>query len=299
MKIYNVTGGIGRQIAFTALIPKLAEKEKIYILSPYPDIFQLNPYVERSIPIGMPYVWTDYIIKNENELICPEPYFNNRFIHKECHLVEAFAEECKIEYSENMKPDVILSKQLENDADKFLQENGKFIIVQLMGGQAPFGDFKNKFAPVGQKRFYPEVLAQRLIKLIKKEFDFKILNMNLPNEFKLEDTIQITSPYLFYIALLKRCETFIAIDSSLNHMSACVQKKGIVLWFGTSSIHFSYNHNINLHGECKDIGCSRPYVRELGDLQPNGQMWECPDPICQTLQPEIIMEKLCHLIQKK
>ena len=299
MRIYNITGGIGRQLAFTALLPKLVEKEKIYTLNPYPDIFQNSPYVERAIPIGMPYAWTDYVIKKENEIITPEPYFNNRFIHKECHLIEAFCEECDIEYDDSMKPEVKLPQQLYSDAERFKKENGDFIIVQFTGGQAPLGDFKNCYNPQGQIRAYPLELAQEFVNKFKsKHSDIKILNMSLPNEYKLEGTIQVAAPYLFYVALLGHCKTFIGIDSSLNHMSACVNKKGIVMWFGTSPIHFSYGHNVNLEGKCNsnDLHCSRPYVRELGDLQANGTVWNCPDPECQRINPDVIMENIENVL---
>jgi ADP-heptose:LPS heptosyltransferase len=298
LKIYNVSGGIGRQISFTALIPKLAEKEKIYILSPYPDIFQNNPYVSRVLPMGMPYIWIDYVSKKDNEVISPEPYFNNRFIHKECHIIDAFCEECKIDYDKSMIPAVYLPRQLEVDAENFKKENSKFIIVQLTGGQTPFGNLQGCYVQQGQKRFYPIEQAKKLIELLRKEFpDYKILNMSLPNEYKLDGTIQVAAPYLFYVSLLKHCGTFIGIDSSLNHMSACARKKGVVLWMGTSPVHFGYDQNVNLCGECKfnDLHCSRPYVRDLGDLQANGQPWDCPEPSCQSINPERIIKE-CHSI---
>lgn len=298
MKIYNVTGGIGRQIAFTALIPKLAEKEKIIILTPYPDIFENNPHVSRVLPMAMPYAWTDYIQKKDNEIFAPEPYFNTRFIHREIHLIQAFCEVLGIEYNGSMKPQINIAKFILNDAEKFKIENKKFIITQFIGGQTPFSDFKCSI-PQGQKRFYPAEKAQALVDKIHDAYpDLKVLNMSLPNEYQLKNTIVIQAPYLFYVALLNHCETFIGIDSSLNHMSAVNQKKGIVLWMGTSPVNFSYDHNINLIGECKfnDIHCSRPYVRELGDFMGNGQPWTCPDPSCQEIKPEIIFEELKRVL---
>lgn len=296
MKIYNITGGIGRQIAFTAVISKIPEK--IYVLSPYPDIFQFNPNVDRVLSPGMPYLWNDYITKYD--IVTPEPYLDNDFIHKKIHLIEAFCRECKVEYEENMLPEITLLKSLDDDAEKFLKDHKKFIIVQFTGGQPPFGEMKEKFNQKGQHRNYPEHLAQKLVNLIHDKYsDLAILNMSLPNEYKLDHTIQIAAPYLFYVALLKRCITFVGIDSSLNHMSACAEKKGIVMWFGTSPVHFGYKQNINLSGNCKfnDIHCSRPYVRDFGDML-NGQPWECHDPVCQLIEPEKVMEELCRLIPK-
>jgi hypothetical protein len=300
MRIYNILGGIGKQIAFTALIPKLAEKEKIIVLSPYPDIYQDNPFVERSLPMGMPFVWTDYIQKEENEIFCPEPYHNSRFVHRKIHLIEAFCNELRIEYNDSMRPNIFLPPSFAKDSEKFMQENGEFIIVQFSGGQSPLqADLSKQFITAGQKKNYPEKSAQKLVdEIVKKYPKIKILNFNLPNEINLQNVLRISAPYLFYVSLLSKAKAFIGIDSSLNHMSAVTQAKGIVLWCGTSPINFSYSHNVNLFGECsqKNLHCNRPYVKDLGDLDASGKMWECQKPTCCDIKVETIMKNLSKLL---
>jgi hypothetical protein len=198
-----------------------------------------------------------------------------------------------------MSPDILLPFSFEQDSERFIKENGDFIIVQLTGGQSPLNsNLDKKFVLQGQKKNY--IQAQKLINNIHEKYpDLKILNYSLPNENQLENTIQISAPYLFYVALLKKAKTFIAIDSSLNHMSAVAGKKGVVLWMGTSSIHFGYKHNINLSNkECNlnDLHCSRPYVRELGDLDASGKIWECSNPVCQNISINSIMKPLEKLL---
>jgi hypothetical protein len=60
LNTYVIEGGIGKCTAFTALIPKLAEKagEGIQIYTPYIDCFAFNPNVamafEQSLPLADP-----------------------------------------------------------------------------------------------------------------------------------------------------------------------------------------------------------------------------------------------------
>jgi hypothetical protein len=60
LNTYVIEGGIGKCTAFTALIPKLAEKagEGIQIYTPYIDCFAFNPNVamafEQSLPLTRP-----------------------------------------------------------------------------------------------------------------------------------------------------------------------------------------------------------------------------------------------------
>lgn len=54
------------------------------------------------------------------------------------------------------------------------------------------------------------------------------------------------------LELLKSCDTFIGIDSFLQHMNDCyLQKKGIVLWGKSDPYIFGYDYNENLYaGTC-------------------------------------------------
>ena len=301
MKTYIIEGGQGRHVFFSALLPKLAEKEKVNVISSYPDVFENNPYVERSLSRNTPYMWEDLILKKDTETIFSDPYFRADFIRGECHIIDAWCRELKIDYNENLKPQLYLPNFLINDAKRFKKENGNFIIVQFTSGQSIY-NAKNPelFKYEGFERNISQENAQWIIGFLKEKYpSLTILNMSFPNEgMDLQGTIRIESPTLFYGALLQQCETFIGINSCLTHMAASTDKKGVVLWGGTSHKSWGYEKDANLYGKClkNNIACSRPYLRELGDFIGSGSKWKCPNPTCMNLDAEIVFNEVVKLI---
>ncbi len=295
-KLYVIEGGIGRELMFSALLPKLSETQEIITFSSYPDIFDNNPYVYRSLSRTTPYAWEDFVMNDENEIVFYDPYFHPDFIKRKIHVVEAYARGLGVEYTSNMLPEVYLSKKLKDDAINFKRENGEFIIIQFTSGQSPLNpNLQQSFKWDGFKREYTFENAQELVNLIKKKYPKLILlNYCLPNEatFNLEGTLKINAPYLFYAALLEKSLGFVGINSSLTHMAAAVRKKGVVLWGGTSPDQWGYKIHNNISGECKDLYCSRPYLRELGDYTGSGARWSCSTGQCMEIEPERVFKEL-------
>ena len=131
MKIYLIEGGIGKHVVFTALLPYLAKEEQIYIMSSYPDIFEWSPYVKRSLSRHSEYIWEDYIKTDKFEVIYYEPYFNHDFIRGKISLIEAWCQGYNIEYISSMVPEIIIPRRFRDDADRFVKEQGDFIIIQF------------------------------------------------------------------------------------------------------------------------------------------------------------------------
>jgi hypothetical protein len=140
LNTYVIEGGIGKCTAFTALIPKLADKagEGIQIYTPYIDVFAFNPDVamayEQSLPLNDP-----RIMASDNVLYC-EPYKSNFALGKQ-HLIESYCELFGVDYEPTMVPK-LYTTHLRERADEWLEKNGvtgKYIMVQFSGGQTPVG----------------------------------------------------------------------------------------------------------------------------------------------------------------
>lgn len=287
--VYVVEGGLGRHVFFTALIPELAKDKKIMVMSSYTDVFENNPYVYRSLNRGTPYVWEDVVTDEKYNIKYSDPYFDDAFIKRKSHVIESWARQLGIEYTKNMKPELYFHKALKDDVKKFKQDIGPFIIVQFSSGQSPFNMNPNQqFKWTGFQRNYPIEEATWLIKMIKEEYPgITIINYSLPNEgYGIEGTTFYNLPSLFYAALLEEAETFIGINSSLTHYGGALNKKGIVLWGGTSHRQWGYEIHTNLYGECSynTLCCSRPYLRDLGDFNAAGNRWNCQEPTCMNIE---------------
>jgi hypothetical protein len=250
LNTYVIEGGIGKCTAFTALIPKLAQKAKqgIQIYTPYIDCFAFNPHVamayEQSLPITDP-----RIMASDNIFYC-EPYKSN-FMKGKQHLIESYCELFGIDYDINMMPKLYTS-HLKDRANEWLLKNGialgKYIMIQFSGGQTPVGwNANNAYMSHNPGRNYPLYLAQQTINLLRDKYpDVAIVDCTLPNEPSFEGTVKCTEHWAVIHEMLKNAQGFIGIDSSLQHFSASVAKSGVVLWGSTRWTQYGYEQNTNL-----------------------------------------------------
>ncbi len=248
LNTYVVDGGIGKNIAFTALIPKLAERDgqAVQIHTPYLDCFAFNRSVhmayEQTIPL------TDHRMASSDNIFYSEPYKSN-FVKGGQHLIESFCEILGIEYSADMTPKIYTS-HLEERADAWLEKagiSGKFMVVQFSGGQAPINFQGGPYQSIMPLRNYPQFLAQKVIAALKAEYpNIEIIDFSLPNEPQYSGAIQYEEHWAVMHEILKKAEGFIGIDSMLQHMSASAKKSGVVIWGQSRWTQFGYSHNKNL-----------------------------------------------------
>jgi len=249
LNTYVVEGGIGKCAAFTALIPKLAQKagQGIQIYTPYIDCFAFNPEVamayEQSLPITDP-----RIMASDNIYFC-EPYKSNFALGKQ-HLIESYCNLFGVDYDPAMTPK-LYTTHLRDRATDWLEKNGvtgKYMMVQFSGGQTPIGwSPNNQYASHSPARNYPHYLAQRVISQLKAEFpNVAIIDCTLPNEPSYAGAIKFSENWAVIHEMLKRAEGFISIDSCMNHFSASAKKTGCVIWGSTRWTQFGYRHNTNL-----------------------------------------------------
>jgi hypothetical protein len=299
MKVYIVEGGVGKHVMFTALLPILSEKEKIIIMSSYPDIFEGNPHVLRSLGRNSQYQWDDLILKEDTELNFYEPYYNLDYIQGKIHLVEAWCEGYGIEYDKEMKPELYLNSISRREVKEFKENTKKYMLVQFSGGQSPMNVRDEPYMNFGAIKNYPRELAQKVVDLIHmKDPDMQIINFCIPNEgMNLENVLTFQTPYLMYAALLEQSEGFIGIDSSLMHFAGALNIRGVTLWGATNPNGLGYGIHTKLTNKCKlnTPHCNKPYNRELGDYMGNGERWKCPDPICIEVNPEKVVEEFFKL----
>ena len=255
LNTYVVEGGIGKCTAFTALVPKLAEKagQKIQVYTPYIDCFANNPDIEmayeQSLPLNDP-----RIMASDNIFYC-EPYKSNFALGKQ-HLIESFCELLGVEYDAAMTPK-LYTTHLKDRATEWLEKNGitgKYMMVQFSGGQPPVGwSPNNPYQSNNPGRNYPAYLGQQVVSMLRAEFpNVAIIDATLPNEPAFAGAIKCSEHWAVIHEMLKRAEGFISIDSCLNHFSASVKKPGVVVWGSTRWTQFGYSHNTNLHFHMKD-----------------------------------------------
>lgn len=279
LNTYVIEGGIGKCTAFTALIPKLAEKagEGIQIYTPYIDCFAFNPDVAMAFEQSLPLV-DSRIMASDNIFYC-EPYKSN-FVFGKQHLIESYCEHFGVDYDPTMTPK-LYTTHLQDRATEWLEKNGvtgKYMMVQFSGGQTPAGwSANNQYASHNPGRNYPHYLAQQVISKLKAEFpNVAIIDATLPNEPSYSGAIKCPEHWAVIHEMLKRAEGFISIDSCINHFSASANKAGVVIWGSTRWTQFGYGHNANLHFH-------------MGDKW-NDALFDSEDPRNSLIDPERVVE---------
>ena len=252
LNTYVVEGGVGKCTAFTALLPKLRKKSEVQVYTPYIDCFAGNPDVklalEQTIPLQDP-----RIMASDNIFYC-EPYKSNFQFGKQ-HIIESYCEHHSVQYDKSMLPK-LYTEQHKESVDKWLKTNEikKYIMIQFSGGQPKWNYADNvQYTNINPNRNYQPYLAQQLINILREEYkDTTIINCVLPNEPHFMGTIRCDLHWAQIHEMLKGAETFVAIDSCLNHFSPSANKKGVVIWGSTRWTQFGYDQNINLQFHMQD-----------------------------------------------
>ena len=247
MNTYIVEGGIGKCVAFSALLPELRKKSEVQIYTPYIDCFANNPNVkmayESTIPLQDP-----RIMASDNIYYC-EPYKSNFQFGKQ-HIIESYCEHHGVKYNSSMRPKLYTDQHKES-VDKWLKDNeiGKYIMIQFSGGQPKWNYGDNvQYQNINPNRNYQPFLAQQVVNMLLEEYkDTTIINCVLPNEPHYQGTIRCDLHFSQIHEMLKGAEGFVSIDSCLQHFSASAEKHGVVIWGSTRWTQFGYSHNKNLH----------------------------------------------------
>jgi ADP-heptose:LPS heptosyltransferase len=281
----QITGGVGKHVAFTCLLPLLKNKyENIYISCIYEDIFKGNPYVKEVNPKVDKTFYKNIILNDKTKIVLSDPYDSELFLKKKIHMLEAWGNLCEIEINNpmNLKTELYMTEREKFTVDKVINElriktKDKFIMIQLNGGQSPHNfDMNNEkeftFFNEESKRFYPFDYYIELIKKLKQNYPehaiirYGLMNETIPNEISnLILTIQPAILYKNYYWISQYAKHVICIDSSLQHMTAGI-KPSVVIWGNTKSEHFGYNIHKNLQENNED---TTSYCRPLGENNPN------------------------------
>jgi hypothetical protein len=283
-----IDGGLGREISASVVIRELKNKYKdknIIAVSGFNEIFLYNPNVKKTFNFNNPLYFYDDYVNEETKFLKIEPYLDYEYINKKSHLVESWCNGLNIECKE-IYPDFYYLPNEERAAQIYVDKitegfKKKFIMLQWIGGKIP-QDKTKKELMASLSTMYRRSLrheeAQKLVNILKEK-GYVIGTVGHENYPELVGTEKIFFPIRSTILLLKYAETFIGIDSFLQHAAAAKQinKKGIVCWGGTTPKCLGYDCHINLTKEvCSTPFCHRPNSY-IFDVQPHGAMWDCPN----------------------
>ncbi len=296
-----IEGGLGKECAFSALLPKLKERYgKIIVVSPYPQLFFGSPHIAGVHHPEDPFY--DRVPRDAN-VIHREPY-KSPYIFGKTHLCFEWARQFEIEWTPADKPQFFGTPQWEMEAASIRQQRlpREYIFIQFAGGQSPYDANKpHVFRPGGQRRAYPLNMAQEFINAFRKKFpDVGIVNYAMINEeyFNLQGCITLNTAYWHYPYLLRSSLGFIAVDSSLHHMAAATGTPGVVIWGTTSPDMLGWEGQTNLSNTTRHEG--RPLCHPFGDVKnADGTPWVDRDILSTAVPTKDLIDAIGGIIRRR
>lgn len=262
----QVNGGLGKCVAFTALLPKLREAYRtVHVRTAWPSV--LEGHTDDQVKLV--YVddtnremYSDILYSENTKLVLTDPYDTEDFIRRKAHLLDVWSRLCGIDTPAVYEPALHIPEHQAYEFDaivsRVLQSVGgeqNFILVQLTGGQPqPSEGLYDPSGGLQRSLTFFSYIA--LINALKEKYpDKTILRYAHPNEVLPTPiandvhTVQPGIPWKAYYILAHSAYTIVSIDSSLQHIAAAAKRPATVIWRQTSPEHFGYDLHDNLQAE--------------------------------------------------
>jgi len=270
--VWHIEGGLGKNVAATALLPALAKQyktRKIVVVASYPEVFLNHPEVHRVYRVGMTaYFYEDFILGKDTLVFRHEPYFQTGHILKQKHLVQNWAELLGVAYNKQL-PNLhfnMVQKQLSG----LWQRQKPVLLLQTNGGIHQGQPLNYTWT-----RDMPVDLALYIVDKFKN--DYHIIQLTRQGSYQLEGVEivdqQMTNMELF--SLVAASEKRFLIDSCLQHAAAALNLPSTVFWIGTSPENFGYDMHTNIKA-LPPKGNTKLIDAYLFDYSFDGQLHECP-----------------------
>jgi hypothetical protein len=269
--VWHIQGGLGKNIAGTALIRDLKEfyfDRKLIMVVSYPEVFLNNPNIDRVYQIGQaPYFYQDYIENKDVIVFKHEPYDQTGHITKKKHLIENWCDLLGIKFT-NQQPEIHVN-YIQKMTTGLWKRDKPVMVLQTNGGPA------NQQYSYSWTRDIPIEVAEELVNRYKSEYH--IVQITRADGYPLDGVERVdrilSNMELF--ALLVESKKRILIDSCLQHAAAAFKLPSIVLWIGTSPIVFGYNLHRNIIAKLT-ARANQLIGSYLFDYQFENNAHECP-----------------------
>ena len=270
--IWHIQGGLGKNIAATALCNDLKQQykdRKLIMVVSYPEAFLSNPVVDRVYALGnAPYFYQDYIEGKDIVLFRHEPYNQTAHVTKKQHLIHNWCDLLGIEYK-NQQP-VLFPNYPQRMTTGLWQRPKPIMVIQTGGGPMQGQRFSYSWT-----RDMPIEIAQEIINKYSQQYH--IIQVTRPDGYQLQGVERIDGVLsnMELFSLLVTSQKRVLIDSCLQHAAAALKLQSTVLWVGTSPTVFGYSSHKNIIAKLPKKA-NQLIGSYLFDYQFENNMHECP-----------------------
>jgi hypothetical protein len=248
--IWHVQGGLGKNVAATALISDLKSKypdRKLIMVVSWPEVFLNHPEVDKVYPLGNhPHFYETYVENKDVIIFKHEPYDQTGHITKKKHLIHNWCDLLEIEYKEQT-PYFHVNYAQNKLQLQWIREK-PILLLQTTGG--PFSADPNlppaPINPYCWTRDLPIEIARVIVE--KYSNDYHIIQVTKQGGYGLQNVERLDKPLsnIELFSLITASRKRILIDSVLQHASAAFRMPSTVFWIGTSPKVFGYNMHTNI-----------------------------------------------------
>jgi len=270
--IWHIQGGLGKNIAATALCNDLKQQykdRKLIMMVSYPEAFLSNPVIDRVYAIGTaPYFYQDYIQGKDIVLFRHEPYNQTAHVTKKQHLIHNWCDLLGIEYKDQQP--VLFPNYPQRMTTGIWQRPKPVMVIQTGGGPMQGQRFSYSWT-----RDMPIEIAQQIINKYSQQYH--IIQITRPDGYQLQGVERIDGVLsnMELFSLLVTSQKRVLIDSCLQHAAAALKLQSTVLWVGTSPTVFGYSSHKNLIAKLPKKA-NQLIGSYLFDYQFENNMHECP-----------------------
>jgi len=274
--IFHVEGGLGKNVASTAIIKNIKKKypdRKLIVMASFPEIFLNNPHIYRVYRIGIsPYFWLDYVNNKDTIIFRREPYFESQHMTLQTSLVQTWHKMYDLPFNEKEDLPEMYMNMLQSSFANNYKRQKPVMVIQTHGG--PIGDNQPHYAwtrdmpPNVMEAIVNNFTNQYHIIQICKQESQAIKHQGVEPIFR-----QLSNHELF--SILQVSAKRVLIDSCMQHAAAALRLPSVVLWIGTKPETFGYSLHKNL--KANDPPGSTKLVDSMYfDYQLSGIVHECP-----------------------
>ena len=246
--IFEVKGGIGKNIMATAVaidIKANYPKNELIVVSAYPAVWLNHPSVHRVITFdNLNYFHENYIKDLNSKIFISEPYNDEGFVYKKCHLVDSWRNQLGVKggstpiLSLNQREKEFYSNQIKTD-------DRKILCVQTTGGS---GNQKSKFSWL---RDIPTGIAQEVVNHYAQQ-NYRVIHVRREDQLQLQNVEVFTSESIKDIFGLIQCsDKRFFMDSFCQHAAFALGLQSVVLWPVDNITILGYNFHKNIVSKAK------------------------------------------------
>lgn len=248
--IFQVKGGLGKNIASTAVIKGLRKKyptSKLIIISSSPDVFVNNPFVDEVIGFDQLKGFYDKHLKKGNyKMFIQDPYEHpNHFLQNQ-HIIETWFEICGLKYKGETPEFYPTAAELEYYQKSYGSTPKPMLALHCNGGP------QEQNSQYAWTRDIPYNNVLDIINEYKK--DYNIVHIKQPWQATYEDTFPLMDNFRGIAILLTMSEKRLLIDSFAQHLAAALNLPSTVCWGVTKPEVFGYKIHDNI--------LSNPYTKD-------------------------------------